>query len=60
LRVVNCQGATNSPGEKAQRLAMIIAAATMAGELSLLSALAANTLVEARLQHNRKSPAVTP
>jgi hydroxymethylglutaryl-CoA reductase (NADPH) len=60
LRVLNCQGATNDPGEKAQRLAKIIAAATMAGELNLLSALAANTLVEAHLQHNCKLTAVRP
>jgi hydroxymethylglutaryl-CoA reductase (NADPH) len=31
-----------------------ICAATMAGELSLLAALAANTLVAAHMQHNRK------
>jgi hydroxymethylglutaryl-CoA reductase (NADPH) len=42
------------PGEHAQRLAQIIAAATMAGELSLLAALAANTLVQAHMTHNRK------
>jgi len=31
-----------------------VAAATMSGELSLLAALAANTLVQAHMQHNRK------
>lgn len=41
------------PGQNAQRLAKIIAAAVMAGELSLLSALAAGHLVKAHLAHNR-------
>ncbi|KAI0264687.1 hydroxymethylglutaryl-coenzyme A reductase-domain-containing protein [Gloeopeniophorella convolvens] len=41
------------PGQNAQRLARIIAAAVMAGELSLLSALAAGHLVRAHLVHNR-------
>jgi len=47
-------GGRTSPGANAQQLAMIIAGATMAGELSLLAALAANTLVQAHMQHNRK------
>ncbi|KAI6021814.1 hydroxymethylglutaryl-coenzyme A reductase-domain-containing protein [Pisolithus microcarpus] len=42
-----------TPGHNAQRLARIIAAAVMAGELSLLSALAAGHLVRAHLAHNR-------
>ncbi|KAL0941430.1 3-hydroxy-3-methylglutaryl-coenzyme A reductase [Colletotrichum truncatum] len=41
------------PGANARRLARIIAAATMAGELSLCSALAAGHLVTAHMQHNR-------
>jgi hydroxymethylglutaryl-CoA reductase (NADPH) len=47
-------GGRTSPGANAQQLAMIVAGATMAGELSLLAALAANTLVQAHMQHNRK------
>lgn len=47
------------PGQNAQRLARVIAAAVMAGELSLLSALAAGHLVRAHLVHNR-SQANTP
>ncbi len=43
----------SNPGENAQRLARIIAAAVMAGELSLMSALAAGHLVRAHLAHNR-------
>ena len=55
LDILQCRGAGNAePGEHAQRLAQIVASATMAGELSLLAALAANTLVQAHMQHNRK------
>jgi hydroxymethylglutaryl-CoA reductase (NADPH) len=48
-----------TPGANAQQLARIIAAAVMAGELSLISALAAGHLVRAHMQHNR-SVASTP
>lgn len=54
LDVMRCKGGGEKPGQNAQRLAMIVAATTMAGELSLLAALAANTLVQAHMQHNRK------
>jgi hydroxymethylglutaryl-CoA reductase (NADPH) len=57
LDAMGCKGGSNGtapPGSNAQQLAMIVAAATMAGELSLLAALAANTLVSAHMQHNRK------
>jgi len=46
-----------SPGSNARRLARIIASAVMAGELSLMSALAAGHLIRAHLQHNRSQPA---
>lgn len=53
-----------SPGANAQRLARIIVAAVMAGELSLMSALAAGHLIQAHMKHNRSTPAtpgaVTP
>ncbi len=52
-----------NPGENARRLARIVAAATLAGELSLCSALAAGHLVRAHMQHNRSAPptrATTP
>ncbi|KAK3694491.1 hydroxymethylglutaryl-coenzyme A reductase-domain-containing protein [Podospora appendiculata] len=45
-----------SPGENARRLARIVAAATLAGELSLCSALAAGHLVRAHMAHNRSAP----
>jgi len=48
-----------SPGQNAQRLACITPTSVMAGELSLLSALAAEQLVRAHLVHNR-SQANTP
>eukprot|EP00525_Craspedostauros_australis_P014194 CAMPEP_0198121008 /NCGR_PEP_ID=MMETSP1442-20131203/30965_1 /TAXON_ID= /ORGANISM="Craspedostauros australis, Strain CCMP3328" /LENGTH=219 /DNA_ID=CAMNT_0043779755 /DNA_START=1 /DNA_END=660 /DNA_ORIENTATION=+ len=57
LDAVGCRGGgKNHPGENAQKLSQVVAAATMAGELSLLSALAANTLVQAHMKHNRKAP----
>ncbi|PHH66232.1 hypothetical protein CDD81_7825 [Ophiocordyceps australis] len=56
-----------NPGDNARRLARIIAAAVLAGELSLCSALAAGHLVKAHMQHNRSAapsrtgtPAPTP
>ncbi|KAK4098611.1 3-hydroxy-3-methylglutaryl-CoA reductase [Parathielavia hyrcaniae] len=45
-----------SPGENARRLARVIAAAVLAGELSLCSALAAGHLVKAHMAHNRSAP----
>lgn len=43
------------PGENACRLARIIGAATLAGELSLCSALASGSLVSAHMGLNRKA-----
>lgn len=54
LSIMGCKGGGVVAGENAQKLATIVAAATLAGELSLLAALAANTLVAAHMQHNRK------
>lgn len=54
LEVVGCRGGGDIPGANSQKLAHVVAAATMAGELSLMAALAANTLVQAHMQHNRK------
>lgn len=47
------------PGTNAQALARLIAAAVMAGELSLISALAAGHLIRAHMAHNR-STTTTP
>ena len=59
LRVLNCKGGGEVPGANAKKLAHAVAGAVMAGELSLLAALAANTLVAAHMQHNRKPQAKT-
>ena len=57
LEMLGIRGAhPTDPGYNAQRLARIIAAAVMAGELSLLSALAAGHLIKAHMAHNRSQP----
>lgn len=43
------------PGKKAERLAVIVASTVMAGELSLMAALAAGQLVNSHLRLNRSS-----
>ena len=43
------------PGDNARQLARIVAAAVLAGELSLCSALAAGHLVKAHMAHNRSA-----
>lgn len=45
-----------NPGDNAARLARIVGAAVLAGELSLCSALAAGHLVKAHMAHNRSAP----
>eukprot|EP00904_Undaria_pinnatifida_P008450 jgi/Undpi1/4735/HiC_scaffold_18.g08088.m1 len=63
LDVVGCRGATKAPGrpgENAQQMAKVVAGATLAGELSLVAALASNQLVRAHMQHNRKQPSPPP
>ena len=53
LEMLGINGAHyTSPGLNAQRLTCIIATSVMAGELSLLSALAAGHLMRAHLVHN--------
>ncbi|KAK5090210.1 3-hydroxy-3-methylglutaryl-coenzyme A (HMG-CoA) reductase isozyme [Lithohypha guttulata] len=54
LEMLGVKGAhPTTPGENARRLARIVAAAVLAGELSLCSALAAGHLVRAHMAHNR-------
>ncbi len=48
------KGAGSQPGDNARKLAQIVGGAVLAGELSLMAALAANQLVTAHMQHNRK------
>ncbi|KAG8955441.1 3-hydroxy-3-methylglutaryl-coenzyme A (HMG-CoA) reductase isozyme [Tulasnella sp. 424] len=57
LEMLGVAGANNaSPGDNAKQLARIVAAAVMAGELSLMSALAAGHLIKAHMTHNRSVP----
>src|SRR5260370_38283009 len=57
MEMLGVQGAhSTSPGHNARRLARLIAAAVMAGELSLMSALAAGHLIKAHMAHNRSRP----
>lgn len=54
LDLLGVRGAhSTQPGENARRLAKIVAAGVLAGELSLCSALAAGHLVQAHMAHNR-------
>jgi hydroxymethylglutaryl-CoA reductase (NADPH) len=53
------KGPDSSPGDNARKLAQIVGSAVLAGELSLMAALAANHLVNSHMQHNRK-PQTTP
>lgn len=56
LEMLGLRGAHHSqPGANAQSLARLVAAAVMAGELSLLSALAAGHLIKAHMAHNRST-----
>lgn len=48
------------PGDNARKLAQIVASAVLAGELSLMAALAANHLVRSHMQHNRKTTDAAP
>mmetsp|Transcript_6840 Transcript_6840/g.11738 ORF Transcript_6840/g.11738 Transcript_6840/m.11738 type:complete len:562 (-) Transcript_6840:420-2105(-) len=55
LELLGVSGANRDhPGRNAEQLARIIAASVMAGELSLMSALAAGHLVKSHMQYNRK------
>ena len=55
LRMLGVAGADQgAPGLHARKLAMVVAATVMAGELSLLAALSAGHLVKAHMKLNRK------
>ena len=54
LRLIGCAGASaGEPGSNARQLASVVAAAVLAGEISLMSALASNHLVSAHMKLNR-------
>lgn len=54
LDILGCRGGGTPPGSNAKKLAEIIGAAVLAGELSLLSALAAQHLAEAHIRLGRR------
>ena len=49
-----------SPGQNAAQLARVVASTVLAGELSLMSALAAGHLVRSHLKHNRATLSSLP
>ncbi|XP_012268013.2 3-hydroxy-3-methylglutaryl-coenzyme A reductase [Athalia rosae] len=60
LGVLGAKGAhPETPGENANRVARIVCATVLAGELSLIAALAAGHLVKSHLRHNRSSTAMS-
>jgi hydroxymethylglutaryl-CoA reductase (NADPH) len=60
LALLGVKGANReSPGDNARELAMVVCAGVLAGELSLLSALAAGQLVKSHMEHNRGKPVCT-
>lgn len=60
LEMMGVRGAADKPGANASLLARIICATVLAGELSLMSALAAGHLVRSHLRHNRSTTSVGP
>lgn len=60
LEMLQVKGASsNVPGENADKLARIVCATVLAGELSLMSALAAGHLMKSHLRLNRSTSQVT-
>ena len=56
LDLLGVRGAhPSNPGDNARKLARIVAASVLAGEISLCSALAAGHLVRAHMAHNRST-----
>ncbi|KAL5004155.1 hypothetical protein ScPMuIL_017611 [Solemya velum] len=54
LEMLGLKGSCNAePGGNARKLAQVICGTVLAGELSLMSALAAGHLVKSHLRHNR-------
>lgn len=55
LDMLGVRGANKTrAGDNSRKLALIVGGAVLAGELSLMAALAANHLVRSHMQHNRK------
>lgn len=52
--MLGVQGSSSSePGENARQLARVVCGTVLAGELSLMAALAAGHLVKSHMTHNR-------
>jgi len=65
LEICGVRGASkqagSKPGDNSRKLATIVGGAVLAGELSLMAALAANHLVQSHMTHNRKTtPSAAP
>jgi hydroxymethylglutaryl-CoA reductase (NADPH) len=61
LDLLGVKGAhPTNPGDNARKLARIVCASVLAGELSLCSALAAGHLVKAHMAHNRSAATTRP
>jgi hydroxymethylglutaryl-CoA reductase (NADPH) len=61
LEVLGVRGAHQThPAENSKKLARIICATVMAGELSLMAALVNSDLVKSHMKHNRSSAIVNP
>lgn len=60
LQMLGVQGTrSDQPGENARRLARIVCGTVLAGELSLMAALAAGHLVKSHMTHNRSKNNLT-
>ncbi|KAH8417875.1 hypothetical protein KR222_007531 [Zaprionus bogoriensis] len=60
LDMLGVRGAhASQPGDNAKKLAQIVCATVMAGELSLMAALVNSDLVKSHMRHNRSSVAVS-
>lgn len=60
LNLLGVKGASKeSPGSNSRLLASIVAGSVLAGELSLMSALAAGQLVKSHMKYNRSSKDVS-
>ncbi|XP_068609490.1 3-hydroxy-3-methylglutaryl-coenzyme A reductase-like [Brachionichthys hirsutus] len=61
LQMLGVQGTSSQqPGENARQLARLVCASVLAGELSLMGALAAGHLVKSHMTHNRASGSAAP
>lgn len=60
LEMLGVKGSNQTPGENARKLARIVCATVLAGELSLMSALTAGHLVKSHLRHNRSTTCSGP